>query len=419
MQVAADMTTSWRVPDIGFSQAQIAAAQSVITAVSARDGEPELAFLGGDRAVGLGHMDAAVELFLVSEVAAQQEGRHEIDGTAVRVHALAAAEVVGQLGMGRAYRATSVRSQQLATPAEQVRGMVRVLTGHRLVVAPRWASELDAVDEDAVRRLVVSRGALAFAAAAEDTFEALLSGDLFTAVTRSSAALLAGCEATLAAAGDLECTGGQVFRRLARSAPTAPWCAYLWGLVNGAFRSEVVPSAAEVRAVVEERLLAANLLLSFSALEGWEKRLSWLPEPGVAASRDGVGPRRSAYFTPMHFADALTLLGPRQGYQITESVLRLWRRLDGHPRERLVRDLAGLEPSVAGLPLPDLDAAMTALHQAGAIGFAVTRPPWTDIGGPDGVQRPERSAGAAQLAISPSTRFADTPRPIWEHGRPG
>jgi hypothetical protein len=410
------MTMSWRVPDVGFSQVQIAAARRVVMAVAARDGEPELAVLGGDRAVGLGNVDAAVELYLVNDAPGRQEARHDVDGTAIRVHTLPGAVVADQLGLGRAYRATSVRSPQLVIPAEQVGGLVRLLTGHRLVVAPKWAAELDAVDEDAVRRLVVSRCALAFASAAEDTFEALLSGDLFTAVAGSSSALLSGSEAALAATGDLECGGRHLFRRLARTAPTAPWCAYLWRLLNGAFRPDAVPSAAEVRTVVEERLLAANLLLSFSVLEGWDKRLAWLPEPGaVAAPGCCAGPRRSAFFTPVHFSDALTLLGPRQGYQITESVLRLWRRLDGRSRERLAQDLVGSEPMVAGLPLPDLDAAMTVLHEVGAAGFAATRPPRASVGGPE-ARYPEFSSGAARLAISPSTRFTSGPRPAWARG---
>lgn len=405
----------WEVPDVGFSQAQVAAALAVVETIARRVREPELIFLGGDRAVGLGHVNSGVDLYVVSGLAAAVDAAHVVDGTRVRVRTLHAGDVTDLLALATAYRATSTRSAQLAADDDRVRDLLRLLTGHRLVVAPRWAAELEAVSLDAVRQLLISRAALTFGACAEDVFGALLSGDLFTAVTQASSALGAACEAVLAAAGDFGCGGKFVFRRLARNPITAPWCAHLWRLLNGVLGGDAMPSPNRVRAVVEERLLVGNRLLAWCAIEGWDKQLEALPEPAARCGSVEVGPRRSAYFAPVRFANALTLLGPGQGYQTTEGVVRLWRRLDGSRSDEVARELAGSEPAVAGLSVVEVEAAVCALQRVGAVGFGTARPDGPELGRADGHDRPF-ACGAEptpELALRRSARFGPSSLRGW------
>jgi hypothetical protein len=178
-------------------------------------------------------------------------------------------------------------------------------------------------------------------------------------------------------------------------------------LLNAAFPGAVPPSATTVRAIVEERLLAGNALLSWCAIEGWDKQLARLPEPAdVAARPDDRGPRRSAYFTPVRFSDAITILGPGEGYHTTEHVVRLWRRLDGGTANDVAGELATCEPLVGGLAVGEIDAAVGALLSIGAVGFVGARPDGTAVGSGDGGSRfVGATVRAAELMISPTARF--------------
>ncbi len=108
-----------------------------------------------------------------------------------------------------------------------------------------------------------------------------------------------------------------------------------------------------------------------------------------------AGPRRSAFFAPVRFADCWALFGPTQTYQTTEAVVRLWRRLVGRRPDDAVYDLAGSEPELAGMPITDVEAAVTRLHQIGAVQAPLARP--------DGWWG--RSVSPSALSIVPGARF--------------
>lgn len=361
---------------------------------------PEVVLVAGRRALGLGQLDSAIELCVIGDLPADIERVFDVGGTRVEVSRLPAGRAAELLALTTEYRASGRHSPQLTIDPDRLRDLIGLVTGWRLVTSPHWQARFDAVDLDAVRQLLISRAALGFAAAAQDMYAALLSGDLFTLVHLSVPALLLGCEAALAAAGDLDSDARFVFRRLARTPATEPWCGRLWQLCNNVFATDAVPQPARVRAVVERRLLTGNLLLSWSAVEGWAKPLTSLPEPdGRLARTGGAGPRRSPYFAPVRFAEDCTLFGPTHTYQTTEAVLRLWRRLAGAGPEAAVHDLAGAEPELAAMPISDIEAAVTTLHRIGAVEAAVSGAAqvWPD--------RAEALVTPPELAIIPAARF--------------
>jgi hypothetical protein len=135
--------------------------------------------------------------------------------------------------------------------------------------------------------------------------------------------------------------------------------------------------------------------------------LAQLPDPAdIAARSDDRGPRRSAYFTPVRFADAVTILGPGEGYHTTEHVVRLWRRLDGRTTDDVAGEMAICEPAVASLAVNEIEAAIGALLTIGAAGFVGARPDGASVGsGERGSRFVGAPVRAAELMISPTARF--------------
>jgi hypothetical protein len=388
----------WQTSDVGFTQAQLRAADTVVSTILGQSDPPELILLGGDRAIGLGLVNSTVDMYVVGTLRTDIQPSQEIDGTRIRIRVLTEERATELIRLATDYRATRADSEQLSTCTSQMRQLLQLVTGRRLVVSPRWAAELDAISGDVIRQMLISRAALAFAACAVDAFDALLSGDLFTAVTISAAGLFAGCEAAVASAGDLAVGAEFVFRRAARNTVTAPWCGYLWRLLNWSFPGAELPPPSLVKAIVEERLLAANMLLAWCSLDGWDSKLEALPEPTVRSSAPDTGLKRSPYFTPVRFADAWTLLGPGQGYLTTENVVRLWRRLDGQQPGNF--DLTECERAIAGMSMAEAESIMTTLRHMGAADFA---------GG-----HAENMNGTLDAPVTKSNRFELTARAGWE-----
>ena len=365
--------------DVGaeFSAAQTGAAERLV--LERLEGA-QLAFLGGSLAVGLGTATSDVDLYVVGS-RLRGEASFEQDGVEVHVNAMSGGEVRKLIELGSDYRATGADRSQLTIPLESLSGLVRLLTGRQLMITPAWARDLSRLDARVVRRILISRNANVFSACAEDVFGALSSGDVYTAVAASGLALEAACEAILAAAGDVYVGAKFLFRRLDRTPVTQPWCRPLWRLLNTAFgaAAEPLPEAAET--VVRQRLLAGNLLLATAAIEGWDQPLAALPP---IPSEYRHGPRRSPYFAPVRFADGWALIGPGDGYEVSEETVRLWQELTGR-----------------GLPAdahPDPAVAVSELHRVGAVE--------SDLPVPD---------AAGERFVRPSPRFSCRPRQDWEH----
>jgi hypothetical protein len=341
-----DMTRSWAIGDVRFAPEQLAAAERIVRDDLA--GRVGLAFLGGSYAVGLGHATSDVDLYVVGHDLPDHEVVYTNYGVAVHVGSLAGDVVRRLVDLGTEFRCTGAARDQILLDFRTLNALVRLTTGHRLICSPEWSAELAPLRRDVVRQILMTRNANVFAAHAEDVLGALVSGDLFTAAGASAIALEAAAEATLAAADDPYVGPKFLFRRLGRSAVTRDWCPMLWQLLNQAFTDwpadDTTASTDRVRAIAERRLLAGNLLLSWCALAGWEQPLVELPAPPADVSATS----RSPYFAPVRFADGWALMGPDDGYAVSEAVVRLWRDTDGTadgPTARTLAMIGALHPS--------------------------------------------------------------------------
>jgi hypothetical protein len=349
---------AWTVPDISFSPAQVRAAQAVLTRLG-ETASIELAFLGGSLAVGLGHEDSDVELYVVGTGLAEREHSHEYGGMWVHVNPLSGRTVRELVGLGTWYRASGLDRTQLAIDLKTLTALVRLVTGWRVHTSREWAAQLDSLRTDTVRKVLCARNANIFSAYAEDACGALAAGDRLTAATAARLALEAAAEATLASAGDLYVGPKFLYRRLARTAVTAPWCEYLWRLGNG----DADPD--RIAATVEERLSVGSLLLSWCAVDGWDEPLDRLPVP--TRRTWAAGPRRAGRYTPIRFLDGWALIGPEDGYEVSEELVRLWRRLDGRPLPDVIAGLPHVEPPLAEHDEHEIRTALGMLAGIGAV----------------------------------------------------
>jgi hypothetical protein len=356
----------WTVPDVSFTPTQVGAARGVLEQLGGAS-RVELAFLGGSLAVGLGHATSDIDLYVVGAGLPEGELTYQHDGLWVHVNPLRAGMARELVELGTRYRATGMDRSQLAADPKTLNALVRLATGWRLLASDDWARALESFSQDTVRRILIARNANVFAAYAEDADGALRVGDLLTAATASRLALEAGCEAALASAGDLYVGPKFLFRRLARTPVTAPWCDHVWRLCHrDPGPHQGFPDS--IRAAVEERLSVGSLLLAWCAVDGWDAPLDRLPPLDLCrVSRPGAGPRRSGFFAPVRFADGWALIGPDDGYEVGEDTVRLWRRLTGRPLSDLIASIPVSEPRLAGRDATEIESAVAVLAAIGAV----------------------------------------------------
>jgi hypothetical protein len=325
------MPNAWIMPDTGFTEAQQRAAREVLESELGGRARVGLAYLGGSLAVGLGNATSDVDLYVVSEDKLPGQLVFERADAAVHVAAVDADYIRSLVATGSAYTATGMDRGQIALDSRPLTGLVRLLTGRRLLCSEYWTSILTELRRDVVRQIIIARHANRFGALAEDVAGALASGDLHTSALASAMALEAAAEAVLAAADDIYDGPKFLFRRLSRTGATRPWVPILWQSLFQSFgewpcaaelagESGAVDEVGRMREISEGRLLIGNFLLSYCVLDGWEEPLRSLPAPSLVA-----GSWRSPYFVPGRFSDGWALMGPGQGYQVSEDLIRLWR----------------------------------------------------------------------------------------------
>jgi hypothetical protein len=386
---SATSVLDWAIPDIGISGAQLGAAVRLLEGPLGGPARVELAFIGGSLAVGLGHATSDVDLYVVGTGLPDAELTWIQDGVPVQVNPLDAAAVRRLAALASGFWITAADRPQLGTDVKAFSALVRLATGRRLLTSAAWESELAALSMNAVRQLLMARHASLFAVYAEDVAGALASGDLLTAVGAAGLALEAGCEAALAAAGDVYLGPKFLFRRLARTPATAPWCDRVWGLVHDGLLPH---EPGTVRAVVAERLQVGGLLLSRALLDGWAEPLAGFPDPAPAGpAAVPAGPRRNLYSAPLRFADGWVLQGPVGGYRTRAGLVRLWSRLDGRPQAGLRAALAAEAADLADITGEDVDAAVGQLQERGL----------AECARPGTAARPARPGGPLFIADAP------------------
>jgi hypothetical protein len=349
------MTPAWGVPDVYFSHAQRAAAQDVVQRDLGGPAVVGFAFLGGSLAVGLGHAASDVDVYAVGDDLPDTELVYESGGVTVHVAPIRGQAVRRMVEVATEYAATGDERDQLYVDFKTLNLLVRLATCIPILTTPTWASTVDRLRRDVVRKILIARNTNMFVAYAEDVAGALSSGDRYTAIGASAIALEAAMEATLAAADDLYIGPKFLHRRLSRTAVTAPWAPTVWHLLNQTF-DEWPPAddgLEQVRRIVERRLHVGNLLATWAALEGWDTPLRSLPKPASVSPE----PLRSPYFAPIRFTDGWALMGPEHAYETNEATVRLWRDLTPGDDGPLVRALAdvgaiGSNPPLPGTPAP-------------------------------------------------------------------
>ena len=376
-----------RVPDVHFSDAQVAAARTVAARL---DGEVGLAYLAGSLAVGLGHGTSDVDMYVVVEdapgddvpvdrrtgdpAAPAEDVGYRCGDVVVHVTRLSAARAGRLVGHAEAFTATGMARDQILMEFKQLIALVRLATGWPVLASERWRAQLRRLDRDVIRKILVARHANIAAGYAEDVWGALSSGDAHTAAAASALGLESALEAALAAADDLYVGPKFLFRRLTRTAPTAPWAECAWRLLHRGFDrvGPDEPPETVLPGVAVERLRVAGLLLGWCATEGWDTPLTALPGPQTAAGRV-VGSRRSPFFVPVRFADGCALMSEDEGYQVELDVLRAWRDIDqggasgtaSGPAERALLAIGAIDgpdrPGAAGRSRLPADPAVTAL----------------------------------------------------------
>ncbi len=395
--------TRWSVPDVTFSESQLAVARSVLECDMGGSAQVELAFLGGSLAAGLGHATSDVNLYAVGQAPAGTAAVFRSGGVVVRALALRSCAVHARLQLADAYRMTDAKHPQATASWGDLSALVDMTLGRVLYASPQWRQLMADLRTNAVRELLIARHAADGAAAVSEAFGALISGDLYTAYSVSEMALVSACEAMLCAAGDLYFGRKYLSRRLSR-VPMEQQCRdELTRLLNFPWLVADGQDSQAVRRLVDDRLLAANMLLASAVLEGWESD-SGQPVHAVPAAGSSGGPRRSPYFAPVRYADGFTLAGPGAAYDVSEPTLRLWRRLDGRPLGELMCVLAKHEPQLAVLGLDDIDQAVQTLRRIGAVESTPSPPGMPQLGAWI-EQAPSLRTGALSVACSARLPF--------------
>jgi hypothetical protein len=351
-----------RVADIGFSAEQLAAARTAI-AEQARVARVGLAVLSGSLAVGLGHTLSDVDVHIVYLGPPPVPAETEPDGPPVHIESLARESFVRLGAWGSEFRATALDRSQLYPAESDLKQLVRLATAHVVEsddTDPELAAQLP--NRGVVRQILMSRNACDVAVATEDAVGAADIGDWYTALAASLSAVLYAAEAALAAADDVYYGHKFLFRRLSRTPATSDLVPGLWALTQAP--ATVTDADGWARELVERRLLAASHLLCWSLLDGWESPLDGIPAPPV---REAAGPRRSPAYSPLRFTDGIALAGPFTGAEVSEGMLRVWRRLNGGALPDTLRNLARDEPGFGSVPDADLTAAVDMLCDYGAV----------------------------------------------------
>lgn len=351
-----------RVADIGFSAEQLAAARRVI-AEQAQVAHVGLAVLSGSLAVGLGHTFSDVDVHIVYLGPPPGITETERDGPPVHVESLTRDSLVRLGQWGAEFRATALDREQLYPAESDLKKLVRLATAFVAESAgtePELAAHLP--NRGVVRQILMSRNACDVAVAAEDAVGAADIGDWYTALAASLSAILHAAEAALAAADDVYYGPKFLFRRMSRTRATSHLVPALWTLTQAP--ATVTDADGWARDLVERRLLASSHLLCWSLIDGWESPLDSIPS---LPDRETAGPRRRAGYSPMRFADGLSLTGPFKGAEVSEGMLRVWRRLDGGQLSDTLRKLIRDEPVFESVPGTDLTAAVDMLRDYGAV----------------------------------------------------
>jgi hypothetical protein len=291
------------------------------------------AVISGSHAFGLGHGTSDVDFYIMTADGTPLEGRFCVrDGLPVQVNPVTADELEAALAWGADdSEFTSANRAMLEVPDDVCKLAIRLGQGHVVYADPEGHALLSRFDPAVMRRRLVVREARECGVLLEDVAGALAVGDHNTAFLSARMAVSHGCEAAMAACGDIYVGRKFLLRRLNRIPALAAirpqitaaldipgWEPPLSSLVDDRFSS-----------VLRERALLGGYLAATASL-GWDESPKFPP-----MALGTLGPIRDPYFTLLRFHDGIGLAGPDKSYRVSADAARLWLSLDGRRRPDL------------------------------------------------------------------------------------
>lgn len=302
------------------------------------------AIISGSHAFGLGHGTSDVDFYVMAAGGTPLQGRFSVrDGLPVQVNPVTEDELAVALAWGADdSEFTSANRAMLEVPDDVCKLAIRLGHGHVVHADEDGRELLGRFDPAVMRRRLIVREARECGVLLEDVAGALAVGDRNTAFAAARIAVSHGCEAAMAACGDIYLGRKFLLRRLAR----IPALAEIRPQITAALDVPGAPPPLKslvdenFAAVIRERARLAGYLAAIASL-------GWCEPPAFPAMASGDrGPLRDPYFTLLRFHDGIGLAGPDTSYRVSADAARLWLSLDG--RRTLDEIGAPGDPAVRG-----------------------------------------------------------------------
>jgi hypothetical protein len=326
---------------------------------------PRLAFVSGSLAAGLGHTMSDIDVHILPPEGVPLRF-HSVNTPLgmVQANPLSEQDARNLVEMTSEYRVTPRQRDQIAVSDPALRDLVRFAIG--TVLDSEFPVAEAAVRRDVARKIIISRGANHLSSYAEDSYGALRSGDLLTALSAAEIAVRHGAEVLLAAIGDLYVGPKFLYRRLHRHRATAPLLDEILAELAAVSTSDVSASTAERH--VTRRLRASATWVTAAAMHAWDRPWPEDREPlrfGGTPVRGGYV--RSPWFVPVRYGDSWSLAGPDLGLRVTVQVIAAWLACDGSTAEGVRDHLAGSFPGQEPPTRDTVDAVLAKLASFEAI----------------------------------------------------
>ena len=321
-------------PDVFLREEQMAVARDVLERfIGAQN--TRLAFISGSLAAGLGHGLSDIDIYVQVTDGDVPETNHLQAGQMIHLNRISDAQIETIRATCSEYSDTPGQRLQTDIDDASLTLAVRFAIGVPLV---NTYTDLPSAEQSklTIRRILMNRNSYECAGLAEDVLGALQISDTLTAVQASHMVVEAALECVLAGAGDVYLGRKFQLRRSARVPALRP---VLDDLIASLRQPDLSMGLAEARELVLGRLLFSSHLIASALLDGWDEPLTAVP--AFEDCRAQGGPLRSPWVIPVRFASRWGMSGPHIGYRVTESMVRLWRALDGRPAAALLSELQG------------------------------------------------------------------------------
>lgn len=318
----------WHPSTTGLGASELAEVKKAVKKI--REDQPiGLAMVSGSLAMGVGHTMSDLDFYLAStDDSLLPRGGFKVAGRSVHINSVTKERLHRIASYADRFRVTSTDRSQLSLGPDDNKLLLRIVNSTVLYADAEFGVLLKAIDKNVVRQMVLLRHACHAVELQEDVYGALQSGDVMTALTASHRALLHALEAGLSGVGEIYDHEKVALRRLGRHPGTKHLLVDTWELINSGI--PFGSSIDVVSDVCQRRMLLTSYLVGYASLLGWTSPAAEIPHFVIKDD----GPRRSADFGLLRFANGIALTGREYGSRVSESMARLWLSLDGSPLEQ-------------------------------------------------------------------------------------